>query len=69
MKVFDHLYEEVTSFENLYLAYRKAAKGKRGQPPVAAFEFDLEANLWQLQDELAQQTYRPGGYSLRGVKQ
>ena len=34
-KPYDHLYEELTSYENLFRAYRKAAKGKRGQPPVA----------------------------------
>lgn len=63
MKRFDHLYDELTSFENLWLAERKAARGKRGQGAVAAFEFDLEANLWQLHEELAGQTYRPGPYT------
>jgi retron-type reverse transcriptase len=29
---------------------------------VADFEFDLEANLFQLQEELNTQTYRPGAY-------
>jgi RNA-directed DNA polymerase len=62
MKVIDGLYTELASFENLYLAYRKAARGKRGQAPVAGFEFDLEANLWQLQEELATRSYRPGRY-------
>ena len=62
MRIYRPLSDEVTSFENLYLAYRKAARGKRGHPPVAAFEFDLEANLCRLQDELVAQTYRPGPY-------
>jgi RNA-directed DNA polymerase len=44
------------------VAYRKAAKGKRGQAAVAAFEFDLERNLYRLEDELLAQTYRPGPY-------
>ncbi len=61
-KQFDNLYPSLCSFENLYWAFRKAAKGKRGQFPVAAFEYRLEDNLFQLQDELSTQTYHPGPY-------
>ncbi|MBC8331530.1 MAG: RNA-directed DNA polymerase [Anaerolineae bacterium] len=61
-KQYDNLYPDLCSFSNLYWAYRKAAKGKRGQFPVAAFEYDLEANLFQLQAELERQTYQPGAY-------
>jgi len=57
------LYSQVWAFENLYLAYRKARKGKRGREPAATFEFDLESNLLQLQDELRTKTYRPGLYT------
>lgn len=56
------MYTQLCSWENLLLAYRKAAKGKRGQPSVAAFEYHLEDNLLALQDELLAQTYRPGAY-------
>jgi hypothetical protein len=45
MKSYKHLYEQVCDWDNLYLAYRKARKGKRGRPPAATFEFDLETNL------------------------
>ncbi len=55
-------YADIYTWENLYTAYRKAAKGKRGRRPAAAFEFKLEDNLIQLQDELASETYRPSGY-------
>lgn len=37
-----HMYEKLCSWENLLKAYHEAAKGKRGQPPAAAFEFRLE---------------------------
>jgi retron-type reverse transcriptase len=57
------MYSRLTSWENLLRAYRRAAKGKRGKPNVAAFEYHLEDNLWQLQQELQQQVYRPGGYN------
>ncbi len=57
------MYEKLCSWENLLNAYHKAAEGKRGQPPAAAFEFQLEDHLLELQNELRQQTYRPGLYT------
>ena len=63
MKTYKHLYAQIGSFENLYQAFRKARLGgKRKKESVAAFELDLEANLWRLQDELHSQTYQPGPY-------
>ena len=56
------LYPQVTQFENMLDAYRKAARGKRSQPQVAAFEFEREHNLLQLQRELIDKTYTPGAY-------
>jgi retron-type reverse transcriptase len=56
------MYDELTSWNNLLLAYKKAGAGKRGHPNVAAFEYRLEDNLFQLQDELRAKTYRPGQY-------
>jgi hypothetical protein len=61
-KKFYYLYPELVSFDNLLAAYRKAAKGKRGQVEIADFEFHLERNLFTLQEELAAQTYQPAGY-------
>src|SRR3972149_3179195 len=61
-KAYSNLYPSLTAFANLYRAFRDAARGKRGQPNVAAFEFDLETNLLDLQDELRSKTYRPGAY-------
>jgi len=62
MKTHKNLYPTIVSLENLCLAFQAAARGKRGQPNVAAFEFDLEANLLQLQEELGAKTYQPGPY-------
>ncbi len=56
------MYDQLISWENLLLAYRKASKGKRGHANVAAFEYRLEDNLLALHAELQDQTYRPGGY-------
>lgn len=52
----------IYDWDNLLLAYRKAAKSKRGHADVAEFEYRLEENLLQLQQELKDQTYQPGVY-------
>lgn len=57
-----NLYPTLITFENLYLAYENAARGKRGQPAVALFDYHLEDKLFHLQEELANKTYRPGLY-------
>jgi RNA-directed DNA polymerase len=57
-----HLYERICTWDNLYLAWRNAARGKRGRTPAASFEFHLEDNLLQLQEELQRKTYCPGPY-------
>jgi RNA-directed DNA polymerase len=57
------MYNHLTSWDNLLLAYQRAAKGKRSQPTVAAFEHRLEERLIELQAELRAYTYRPGRYA------
>jgi hypothetical protein len=57
------VYEKVCSWENLLLAYRRAAKGKRGHANVAAFEYRLEDNLVALREALLSGMYRPGPYT------
>jgi hypothetical protein len=51
-KTYRNLYPGLVRFDNLWQAYRQAARGKRGKGPVAAFEWDLEDNLLRLQEEL-----------------
>lgn len=62
MKTFKNLYPEITTFENLFMAFKQARKGKRGKGPVADFEFNFETNLIDLQEELLSLTYTPGDY-------
>ncbi len=57
------MFEELSSWRNLLLAYSKAAKGKRGQAGAAAFEYRLEDNLLHIPRELRLQSYQPGGYA------
>lgn len=62
MKTYRHLYPKIWDFENLYLAYRKARRGKRGKSPAADFEQVQEDELLALQDELRTHAYVPGAY-------
>jgi len=62
MKTHKHLYSQIASFDNLYLAFKAARKGKRARQDIAGFEFNLEENLLEIQGELQEETYRPGGY-------
>lgn len=56
------MYERVCAFDNLYAAYLSARKGKRSRADVAAFEFNAEAELIALRDDLLEGHYQPGPY-------
>jgi retron-type reverse transcriptase len=62
MKTYKHLYPLVCDFENLYLAYRKARKGKRGRAQPAMFERVQDDELLNIQEELQTFAYKPGSY-------
>jgi hypothetical protein len=57
------MWQELTDWDNLLLAFRRAAKGKRSASSVADFEYRLEDNLLGLRAELLQGRYTPGGYT------
>jgi RNA-directed DNA polymerase len=62
-RTFRGLYPLIYDLDNLWLAWRRARRGgKRKWPTVAAFEVDLEQNLWALHEELKDRAYRPGPY-------
>lgn len=54
-----NLYTQIYSLKNLFLAYRKARKGKSKKDYVLEFEKNLRNNLLELQKELKTQTYKP----------
>lgn len=54
-----NLYDEIYSFRNLELAYKRARKNKRYKRSVRKFEFRLENNLLQLKNELESMEYEP----------
>lgn len=52
MKSYTQLFDPICSFENLYLASKKAEKGKRFRHEVAAFNARREENLLAIQNLL-----------------
>jgi len=62
MKSHSHLFELICSFENLYLASKKAEKGKRFRHEVAAFNARREENLIAIQNLLRAGEYPFGNF-------
>ena len=64
MKRLDELWPRLVAFDNLWLAWRKARRGKSRSAGAVAFELDLERNLLSLQRDLESGDYRPSAYRL-----
>jgi retron-type reverse transcriptase len=64
LKTFKNLWHDFISFENFYLAARKAKKGKRYKQSALEFNAFQEENLLQLISELKEGAYRPGEYRI-----
>ena len=62
MKTIKNLYERIYDFENLYMAWETASKGKRYRDEVLWFTNDLESNLIDIQNHLIYETYTVGSY-------
>lgn len=58
-----NLWAELVSFYHLWMAARRARKGKRFLAAAAKFERNLGPNLTALRDELITGSYRPGAYT------
>ena len=59
MKTHNNLYSKIISYENLFIAYRKARKNKTKKEYVIEFEINLEENLMRLHEELKNEIYFP----------
>ena len=59
MKSHKNIYYKVYKWENIFLAFKKARKGKTKKDYVKKFEEDLANNLQQLQFELMTHAYKP----------
>ncbi len=62
MKRYGKLWPQVVDFGNLAEAARKAQRGKRFRENVLLFNFRLESELIELQNDLIGKTYQPGHY-------
>jgi retron-type reverse transcriptase len=62
MKRLGNLWPHIIDFDNLFQASRLAQRGKRFRPNVLAFNYNLDQELLQLQTELTEKSYQPGGY-------
>jgi len=59
MKTYSNLWQELCSYDNLKLAYKKARKHKTQKKYVIEFEKNLKTNLLTLQSELLLHAYTP----------
>lgn len=57
-----NLKDHICSYENLLSAYKEAARDKRYRNEAIAFSFNLEENLYDIRQELLNQTYTVGSY-------
>jgi len=58
-----HVYNNITSFDNLLLSWQEFLCGKRKRKDVAEFSVNLTDNLVALYGELADKTYQHDGYT------
>jgi len=59
MITYNNLYEKVYSIKNLFIAWKKARKGKTKKEYVIEFEKNLNQNILDLHHELKSKTYKP----------
>lgn len=57
-----HRFEDIISVENLLLAWQEFVRGKGNKPGVQLFAYNLIDNILQLHNDLANKTYKHGGY-------
>ena len=64
----DELFAGIANFQALHAAAKKAAKGKRKKPGVAAFLANMEKQVLRLEHALLNGTWRPGTYTVIDVR-
>lgn len=55
-------FNQLISLENLFFSWDEFKRGKRNKSDVLRFEFRLESNIFELHQELKNQTYCHGSY-------
>ncbi|MBI3638186.1 hypothetical protein HY227_00380 [Candidatus Wolfebacteria bacterium] len=72
MKIYNNLFDQIISPENLFLAWDTFRKDKRKKPDVMEFEMNREKNIFNLYRDLKNKTYKHGpyrGFYIRDPKQ
>ena len=62
MKRTGNLFPQISNFENLWLAAKRASRGKKNKQVVSTFNYRLPENLINLQQELIDETYECSRY-------
>lgn len=62
MKRYGNLFEKIVELDNIYLAYRKARKGKSWQNTISRFDDDLDENIFNIRDSLIEKTFTTSPY-------
>lgn len=63
MKIYKNIFSKIISLENLFLAWGEFKRDKRKKKDVLEFEWNLEENIFQLEQELKLKTYKHSSYS------
>lgn len=67
MKRHGHLFEQITSIDNLTAAYLAARKGKTWQRQVKAFDDHAEANLCAIRQSLLSRSFSTSPYRVKTI--
>jgi len=62
MSISHSIFEEIISLENLFLSWQEFKRGKSKRQDTKIFESQLEDNLFQLHDDLVNNTYQHDSY-------
>ena len=62
-------FDNIVSLETLFMAHKKAIKGKRNNRTATAFDANLAGELLLLQTELVDGTYRPHAYRKKVIRE
>ncbi len=63
MKLFNKTFEQITSSDNLFSAWEIFKEDKKNKPDVANFGKKIEENIFEMQRELRNKTYKHSVYS------
>ena len=64
MTTIDSVFDKMCDFEELYLSYLEARKGKRYRDEILRYTDNLEENLLIIQNELIWEMYKVGKYNM-----